>query len=251
MHILKCLAVDDEYLALNIIKEYVAKVPFLELVDTSKSALGALEILAAKEIDLIFLDIQMPDLSGLDFLKTLNNPPMVILTTAYQEYALSSYENDVVDYLLKPIRLERFLKAVNKARQLHELKNPLQQQAAAHPATMPPALASTIETPKDYTFLKSGYKSEKVFFKDIIYIEGQKEYITIHTKNKKYTIIQSLNSYNNSLPAGEFIRIHKSYIVSISKIEAIYGNTVELNGISLPIGRTYKEGVQKILGSGA
>lgn len=237
MQTIKCLAIDDEYLALNIIKRYVAKVPFLELTDSSKSALSAIEILAANEIDLLFLDIQMPDISGLEFLKTLKNPPLVILTTAYQEYALSGYENDVIDYLLKPIRFERFLKAVNKAREQLELRKSVPQQI-------------NIPLPKnhkEFCFIKSGYKSEKVFYKDILYIEGQKEYIYIHTKEKKYVKLQSMSSFMTELPDDEFIRIHKSYIVAANNIVAIYGNTVEIGQISLPVGRNYKDLVQKLI----
>lgn len=237
MQMIKCLAIDDEYLALNIIKRYIAKVPFLELTDTSKSALTAIEILAANEIDLLFLDIQMPDISGLEFLQTLKNPPLVILTTAYQEYALSGYENDVIDYLLKPIRFERFLKAVNKAREQLELRKSAQPQINI----------SLPKNQKEYCFIKTGYKSEKVFYKDILYIEGQKEYIYIHTKDKKYVKLQSMNSFMTELPDEEFIRIHKSYIVAVDKINAIYGNTVELGQISLPVGRSYKDLVQKLI----
>jgi len=237
MQTIKCLAVDDEYLALNIIKGYVAKVPFLELTATSKSALNAIEILDTHEIDLLFLDIQMPDISGIEFLKTLKNPPLVILTTAYQEYALSGYENDVIDYLLKPIRFERFLKAVNKARERLELQKSVQPQVSI--------LAP--KNQKEYCFLKAGYKSEKVFYKDILYIEGQKEYIYIHTKTKKYVKIQSMSSFVADLPDKEFIQIHKSYIVAADKIDAIYGNTVEIGEISLPIGRSYKDLVQKLI----
>ncbi len=237
MQTIKCLAIDDEYLALNIIKRYVAKVPFLELTVTSKSALSAIEILAANEIDLLFLDIQMPDISGLEFLKTLKNPPLVILTTAYQEYALNGYENDVIDYLLKPIRFERFLKAVNKAREQLELRKSAQPQNSI----------SLPKNQKEFCFIKSGYKSEKVFYKDILYIEGQKEYIYIHTKEKKYVKLQSMSSFMTELPDDEFIRIHKSYIVAAGKINAIYGNTVEIGQISLPVGRSYKDLVQKLI----
>ena len=237
MQMIKCLAIDDEYLALNIIKRYVAKVPFLQLTDTSKSALTAIEILAANEIDLLFLDIQMPDISGLEFLKTLKNPPLVILTTAYQEYALNGYENDVIDYLLKPIRFERFLKAVNKAREQLELRKSAQPQNSI----------SLPKNQKEFCFIKSGYKSEKVFYKDILYIEGQKEYIYIHTKEKKYVKLQSMSSFMTELPDDEFIRIHKSYIVADGKINAIYGNTVEIGQISLPVGRSYKDLVQKLI----
>ncbi len=237
MQTIKCLAIDDEYLALNIIKRYFAKVPFLELTDTSKSALSAIEILAANEIDLLFLDIQMPDISGLEFLKTLKNPPLVIITTAYQEYALSGYENDVIDYLLKPIRFERFLKAVNKAREQLELRKSAQPQNSI----------SLPKNQKEFCFIKSGYKSEKVFYKDILYIEGQKEYIYIHTKEKKYVKLQSMSSFMTELPDDEFIRIHKSYIVAAGKINAIYGNTVEIGQISLPVGRSYKDLVQKLI----
>ncbi len=240
MQTIKCLAIDDEYLALNILKRYVAKVPFLELTDTSKSALSAIEILAVNEIDLLFLDIQMPDISGLEFLKTLKNPPLVILTTAYQEYALSGYENDVIDYLLKPIRFERFLKAVNKAREQLELRKSVQPQISV---PLP-------KNQKEYCFIKSGYKMEKVFFKDILYIEGQKEYIYVYTKDKKYVKLQSMNRFITGLPDEEFIRIHKSYIVATNKIDAIYGNTIEIGQISLPIGRSYKDLVQKIIAPG-
>ena len=170
MQVIKSFAIDDEYLALNVIKGYADKIPFLDLCGTSKSPISALEILSNTKIDLLFLDIQMPDISGLDFLQSLKTPPLVILTTAYQEYALSGYEFDVIDYLLKPIRFERFLKAANKAREHLIMKDAI---GGNDPDDK--SVEKTVDTNKDYLFLKSGYKQKKVFFDDILYIQGQKE----------------------------------------------------------------------------
>lgn len=244
MHTIKCFAIDDEYMALNIIKGYAEKIPFLDLCGTCKSPIKALDFLTNTKIDLLFLDIQMPDISGINFLESLKNPPMVIFTTAYQEYALNGYEYDVIDYLLKPIRFERFLKAVNKAREQLNMKN-----AVLNNTTVQDIAPETVEQVKDYCFLKSGYKQEKVYYNDILYVEGQKEYINIYTKEKMYTRLQSMIDILEELPNNNFIRIHKSYIVALNKISSFYGNTIEINKKSLPIGRSYKEHVKKYLTS--
>jgi len=232
---IRCLAIDDEYLALKIIADYASKVPFLELVGVSKSALKALDTITNESIELLFLDIQMPEITGMDFLQNLQNPPLVIFTTAYQEYALEGYKYDVADYLLKPIRFERFLKAANKAQDQIVLRRNNS------------SISESFLESKDHFFIKTSYKSEKVLFADILYIEGQKEYVTFYTHKRKYTRLQSLKSLIEELPKGKFLRVHKSFIVSIDKIDAFYGNVIEIDNQKIPIGRSFKEEVLTIL----
>lgn len=242
---IRCIAIDDEYLALKIIADYVERIPYLELAATSKSALETLEILKEDRIDILFLDIQMPEISGLDFLAALSDPPLVIITSAFQEYALKGYDYDVIDYLLKPIRFERFLKAVNKARDQLALR----KQVPVAEGDMPAGNSSEDpgNPPGDYCYLKSGYRSEKVYYKDILYVEGQKEYISIYTTRKKYTVLKSLKTMLADLSGYPFMRIHKSYLVAMDKVDSWYGNTIEIGEVQLPIGRSYKEDVLQAL----
>jgi len=234
-----CIAVDDEYLALSVVEDYVSRIPGLNLIGKYKSALEAMELIQKQEVDILFLDIQMPDINGVDFIRTLTHKPKVVFTTAYQEYALEGYELDVIDYLLKPIRFERFVKAVNKAIELIKLNK------------KETALPVEIKTPnntlsKDYFFVKSGYKSEKVNFSDILYVEGLKEYINIYTTEKKYTRLDRLKNMEELLPSKDFVRVHKSFIVAVNKVKSFYGNTLEVDGENIPIGRSYKERVNKV-----
>lgn len=238
---IKCLAIDDEYLALKIVSEYVERVPFLELRGTFKSALKAFETIEAEGIELLFLDIQMPDISGIDFLKSLKNPPFVVFTTAYQEYALEGYNFSAIDYLLKPIRFERFLTAANKVREQVALRNGFEKPSLL--VNEP----STAMAEKDFCFIKSGYRQMKVYYSDILFAESIKEYVNIYTTERKFTKLQSLKSLFEELPAGKFLRIHKSFVVSVGKIDSFYGNTIEIGEHKLPIGRSYKEEVQKVL----
>ena len=224
--IVKCIAVDDEPLALDIIKDYISQVPFLKLVKTFNDGISVLEYLASNSVDLIFLDIEMGGLSGTQLLKTLQKKPKVIMTTAYRNYAVDAFDLDVTDYLLKPFSFERFLKAVEKS------CNSLKEEQNDH---TPPA------GDKDYFFVKSGYKILKVNFDDILYIEGLSEYIIIKTKTVNIITLQSFKNIEKNLPEQGFIRIHKSYLISLNKIDSVEGQNVSIAGKELPIGNKYKK----------
>ena len=228
---LNCIIVDDEPLARNLMTEYVSKVPFLSLQATCKNALEAMDALRQHSIDLMFLDIQMPDLTGMAFLRSLQKKPMVIFTTAYSEYAIESYELDVVDYLLKPITFERFLKAVDKASQLINSQKNIGS----------PSESIVQEAGRTFMFVKDGTKLVKVELDKIRYIEGLKDYVTIHTSDQKIVTLQRLKNLENILPSDKFVRIHNSYIVSLKAIEVVHTNDVQIGNQMLPISDTYKK----------
>ncbi|EDM37475.1 two-component response regulator [Pedobacter sp. BAL39] len=238
---LKCIAVDDEPLALDIIEDYVSKVPFLELVKRTENAIEALQMVQAGGIDLVFLDIQMPELTGIQFLKIANNKASYILTTAYSQYALESYDLNVSDYLLKPIAFDRFYKAVEK---VHN-----QQQKTAEPvavATQVPATpvaqsAAPANTIQDFIFVKTEHKIQKIQLDDILYIEGLKDYISIYTKTERVITLQNMKKMDETLPDGQFIRVHKSYIIALDKIESIERSRISICGKVIPIGDTYRD----------
>ncbi len=231
---LRCLIVEDEPLARNLLAEYVKKVSYLELVETCSNPLHALEVLRKNSIDLMFLDIQMPEITGITLLKTLQKKPLVILTTAYSEYALESYELDVVDYLLKPITFDRFLRAVDKAS--HRLSAP-----AAGPETTAP------EAERSFVFVKDGTKLVRVNFDDILYVEGLKDYVTIVTKAQKIVTLQRLKALETQLPADKFIRVHHSYIVSLKAIDSIHKGEVRIGAHVIPISDSYKTGFKEFI----
>lgn len=224
--ILNCLVVDDEPLARNLLSDYVKKVPDLHLVGTAENALNAMKLLRENQIDLIFLDIQMPELTGINMLKALQARPMVIFTTAYSEYALESYELDVVDYLLKPITFERFLKATEKVSQRSLVGEGSTNQLPVDPA---------------FVFVKDGTKLVKVLIKDILYVEGLKDYVTVHTTTQKIVTLQRLKTLESQLPEDQFIRIHNSYIVSFNAIHTIHKNEVQIGSAKIPISDSYKK----------
>jgi DNA-binding LytR/AlgR family response regulator len=227
-----CVIVEDEPLARNLLVEYVRKVPTLNLIEACSSAIAALEVLRKNSVDILFLDVQMPELTGISLLKVLHKRPLVIMTTAYSEYALEGYELDVVDYLLKPITFERFLRAVDKA--TLRLQAPPGVQAAQTPQPI-----VTAEQP--YVFVKDGTKLVKVVFDDILYVEGLKDYVTIHTKTLKIVSLQRLKTLEDQLPSDKFIRIHNSFIVSLNAIDVVHKNNVQVRNAMLPIGETYKK----------
>lgn len=242
MSTIKCIIIDDEPIARQYLSDYVAKMPQLELLKAFSRPQDAYVLIESGETELIFLDIQMPGLTGIEFIRTLQKKPAIILTTAYSEYAIEGYELDVVDYLLKPIRFDRFVAAVNKVMgRLSFLgdKNMVQVQDENRKS----------DIFRDFIFVKSGYKSVKVNICDILYVEGMKEYVIMHTSEKKYTKLDRMKNIENQLKGRGFVRIHKSYIVSVQNINAVFGNTVEVNGIQLPLGRSYKEEVNAILGT--
>jgi len=238
---IRCLIADDEPLAISLITDYVSRIPHLELVGSCKRATDIPGFIG--RVDLLFLDIRMPGLTGLELLRSLHEKPLVILITAYSEHAIEGFELDVEDYLVKPVTFGRFLQAVNKATLQFELKHrvvvPEKDSGENNPAGN--------DAGKDYFFVKSGFKSVRINFGDILYIEGLKEYVTIYTTgDRKFVKLAALKDLERVLPQGRFIRIHKSYIVAVDKVTASYGNTVELNQVSLPVGRIYKDDVIKV-----
>ncbi|MCP4459778.1 MAG: response regulator transcription factor [Cytophagales bacterium] len=231
---IKCMIIDDEPLAIEVLESYVSRLDELQLVATSTNAIKAFELLKKQSVDLLFLDIQMPKLNGIEFLKVLDPAPKVIFTTAYREYALESYDLNVLDYLLKPISFERFLKAINKMPN-SELALDISEQP--HEVDEEP-----------YIFMKADRKMVKVILKDICYIESLKDYIRIKTENEKDVVsLQKMSYMEEKLPHDLFLRIHRSYIVPIKKIDAFSSQGVQINGQEIPIGRNYKTEVMKIL----
>lgn len=232
---IRCLIVDDEPLAIEVLESYVKRLDDLELVGSCDNAVKAFEILKKEPVDLLFLDIQMPKLNGIEFLKILNPAPQVIFTTAYREYALESYELNVVDYLLKPISFERFLMAINKVFAVGHVSASAEEQSEAE---------------EPHFFIKADRKMVKIFLKDILLIEGLKDYIRIKTEQGKDVVsLQKMSYIEEKLPEDCFMRIHRSYIVPIKKIEAFSAQEVEIAGEKFPIGRNYKAAVAKVLNS--
>jgi two-component system LytT family response regulator len=220
---LKCIIVEDEPLARQILEGYISRIPFLDLQGSFEDALDAIEHLRGHHVDLMFLDIHLPGLKGITFLKTLTNPPAVIITSAYHEYAFEGYELNVLDYLLKPFEFERFLTAVNK------LKN---HKASDQPIT---------EAPKDYFFVSVQLRKVKIYFSEILYIESQKEYVKIVTSDKFYLTKMSTHEIEGLLPDSHFKRIHRSFIIAIHKVRSFNSEMVEINGSNIPVGRGYKD----------
>jgi two-component system, LytTR family, response regulator len=235
-----CLIVEDEPLARNLLTEYVKKVPFLNLVKSCSNPMEALEVLRNNPVDILFLDIQMPEITGITLLKILQKKPLVILTTAYSEYALESYELDVVDYLLKPVTFDRFLKAVDKASQRLSLP------AGPLPSTIVQEKKTGEPTP-DFVFVKDGTKLVKINFEDILYVEGLKDYVTIHTKVQKVVSLQRLKSLEMQLPPDRFIRIHHSYIIAVKAIDAVHKGEVQIGNTMIPISDTYRKAFKELI----
>jgi len=229
---MRCLIIEDEPLAAEVLEDYIRQVPQLELAGVCEDAIYALERLQQESIDVIFLDIHLPKLKGLEFLKTLPDPPQVILTTAYHQYALQGYELNVVDYLLKPIEFSRFLQAVNK------LQPPNNQST--------PAKTTTADT-RPYRFFNVNKKMVKVFWDDIFYIESLKEYVKIHTSEQAVTTKYQLGELEKELPEQHFIRVHRSFIVAIPHIQAFTSTDIEIHNTLIPIGRSYKQQVLHFL----
>jgi two-component system LytT family response regulator len=236
---LKCIAVDDEPLALDIIEDYVSKVPFLELVKRTENAIEALQLVQAGGIDLVFLDVQMPDLTGIQFLKIANDKASYILTTAYSQYALESYDLNVSDYLLKPIAFDRFYKAVEKVHNRH--KNKTEAVAVPAPVAVVAPVPAAIQQVQDFIFVKTEHKIQKIELNDILYIEGLKDYISIFTKTERVITLQNMKKMEETLPSNQFIRVHKSYIIALDKIESIERSRIAICGKIIPIGDTYRD----------
>lgn len=230
-----CLIIEDEPLAAEILQDYIAQIPFLECKAVCRDAIYAMRVLQNEKIDVLFLDIHLPKIKGLDFLKTLKNPPQAIVTTAYRKYALDGYELNIVDYLLKPISFNRFLAAVNK----------LRKNVNGEASLTPPASKSTVE--RGSLFINVNKKKIKIFLDEILYIESRREYISIVTNEKSVLAKFQLSEMEGHLDSGKFLRIHRSFIVAKEKVSAFNAVEVEINNQRLPIGRSYKGTVLKAL----
>jgi two-component system, LytTR family, response regulator len=231
---LRCIAIDDEELALELLVDNIRKVPYLELVAACNNPLEAIKVLQQQPVDLIFLDIQMPGLTGIQFIQTISKNYLFILITAYEKYALEGYNLNVVDYLLKPVELDRFIKACNKANELYQLRN--------HPKIS--------ETSADYFFVNVEYSLVKVQKSDISYVEGLKDYVKIHLRSDNKPVItrMSIKSVEEQLNSSQFIRIHKSYIVALAAISSVRKNSVFIGSIELPLGESYRDNLYAIIG---
>ena len=227
---IRAIAIDDEPLALEVISSHASQLDNVSLENTFSNPLDAFSYLSRNEVDLIFLDVQMPEMSGIDFIKTLSKPPKIILTTAYPDYALEGFELSVSDYLLKPIPFDRFVKAVVKV-----------QESIINKVGGEQLQKATVEDDQ-FIFVNTDYKSLRINFKDIIYIEGWKDYVKIHLENEEVLTLLSIKQLEEILPQSKFIRIHKSFIVAYSAIELVERNQVKVKGVFLNIGGSYKEG---------
>lgn len=235
MQKVRCLIVDDEPLALDLLESYVKRTPFLELVARSANAFEAMEVIANQVVELIFLDIQMPDLSGVEFSRTLKNGPKIVFTTAFEQYALDGFKVDALDYLLKPFNYEEFLKAANKAWEWFQLVDAQKQKTA----------------PLPYLFVKSEYKLVKIDLSEVLYFEGLKDYVKIHLQahNKPVLSLMSLKSLEEGLPPEQFMRVHRSYIVNLEKIDSVERSRIIIQQFAIVIAEQYREKFQQYLAS--
>jgi len=230
--LIRCIIVEDEVLAQQVIQSHLEQTKQFELVAICSNAKEATEILNTHEVDLIFLDIQLPGITGLQFLRSLKDPPLIVLVTAYTEYAFESYEFNIIDYLLKPVSFERFSKAVNKIVDGRLVAQVTKQKDHISPG---------------HIFIKSNNKFFKVNFSEITHIEGMKDYLKIHTSDYKLVTHQTMSEMEKILPEKQFIRAHKSYIVSVAYIKSIYGNSIELEKATIPVGSSYKDKVMELV----
>jgi len=253
---LRCIAVDDEPLALHLLTDYIRKVPFLQLVAACGDALDATKALQEKEVDLVFSDIQMPGLTGLQFIQSLAKKPMFILVTAYKKFAPEGFDLDVVDYLIKPVSLDRFLKACYKAQELHQLRTTAASTGTTAapgnaqgipPAAAPGTTAGNAPSP-DYMFVNADYSLVKILFADIIWAEGSGDYVKFHLRStpKPLLVRMSARALEAELPPDKFLRIHKSYIIAVNSITAVRKNSIFIGDLELPVGETYKEALRQI-----
>ncbi|MVN92465.1 LytR/AlgR family response regulator transcription factor [Mucilaginibacter aquatilis] len=238
---IRCLVVDDEPLALNVVEDYIAKIPFLQLVKATTSAIEALTLVQDGSIDLVFLDVQMPELTGIQFMRIANGKAKIILTTAYPEYALQGYELDAVDYLLKPIAFDRFFRAAQKV------------QATLFPSSAKPAEKEEVQQQaqsdisNDFIFVKTEHKIQKVYLNSILFIEGLKDYISIFTPTERIITLQNMKKVEDALPERHFIRVHRSYIVALNKIDSIERSRIFIGDKIIPIGDTYRDDFFKMV----
>jgi two-component system LytT family response regulator len=239
---IRCLVVDDEPLALHILEDYISKVPFLELIKATTNPIEALTLVQEGDIDLVFLDVQMPELTGIQFLRIANGKTKVILTTAYSQYALEGYELDVVDYLLKPIAFDRFFKSAQKAQGIIQ---PSVKQPIVEPVQQ--VQQQQQDFLSDFIFVKSEYKIQKVYLHQILFIEGLKDYISIFTPTERIITLQNMKKMEDTLPEKHFVRVHKSYIVALNKIDSIERSRIFIGDKIIPVGDTYRDNFFKII----
>lgn len=243
MRKIRAIAVDDEPLALDVIETYIEQIPEIELIAKCKNAIEANHLLKNEEVDLLLLDIQMPQITGIEFVKTLNNPPLVIFTTAYPNYAVEGFEVNAIDYLVKPISMDRFMKAINKAVELIRLKE--HEKESNEKANGAATSLSAEEEAHNFIYVKADKKLIKVAYDEIYYIEGLKDYVIIKRANDRIITLQTMKSLDKRLPPHQFQRIHRSYIVALNKIDAVVGNQVEMEIAgkrkSIPIGKIYRD----------
>jgi DNA-binding LytR/AlgR family response regulator len=238
---ISCIIVEDEPLARNLLEQYIQKVSYLHLVQSFSNPLIAIDFLRENKVDLLFLDIQMPEITGVNLLKILpQQKPLVIFTTAYSEYALEGYELDVVDYLLKPITLERFLKAVEKVAQR---LTPIKKESGEEKQEK----AVETEITPNFVFVKDGTKLVKIRLQDILYIEGLKDYVIIHTSHQKVVSLQRMKNLEEQLPNNQFIRVHNSYIISLEAIDAIEKEKVQIGKVFIPVSDTYRKSFKEFI----
>ena len=233
MEKIRCLLIDDEPPAIELLRKYISMIDQLEIVGTSHSAIKAFDLLKDKKVDLMFLDIQMPVLNGIEFIKTLKDPPAIILTTAYREYALDGYELDICDYLLKPIAFDRFLKAVYRYR---ERINPNSSESQT-------LIPSNVMNQPEHIFFNVNRTHHKVLLNDILYLESLKDYVRIHTVSDQLVVKGNLGSMMKQLPERLFVRIHRSFAIALSCIKSYNQNEVDIKGTKIPIGMSYREGL--------
>lgn len=248
MEKIRCLAVDDEPLALDILAKYINQLPSLTLVGTCTDALEALSLIQQGKIDLVFVDIQMPSLTGIQFLRVVNGKCKAILTTAYSEYAMEGYELDVIDYLLKPISFERFLKAVQKASSRFQDNTVVNNPMPERPKTIENKTPA-IEPQLDFIFVKTEYKIIKLSLSSILYIEGLKDYVSIYTTEERILTLQTMKKMEELLPSYRFVRVHKSYIISLEKINSIERQRIFIGRATIPIGESYYKDFIRLIGS--
>ena len=238
---IRCIAVDDESLALAVVENHIKKVSDLELLQTFDNAIAAFEFLQQHKVDLVFLDVEMPNLTGIDFLKTLENPPKAIITSAKKDYAADGFELNVVDYIIKPVTFERFLKAINKFKKYHDT------EVSGKEKTLKPNAADKSEKQKPFIYVNENKKMVKIMLSDILYIESIKDYVKIYTKEKTVMTKQQLSYFEENFPKDQFLRVHRSFLIALNKVEAFNASLIEINKKELPIGRSYKTEVLEIL----
>ena len=237
---MNCIAIDDEPLALDLLKDYIEKIPFLKLEQAFTNPIEALGYLQENKVDLIFLDVELPYLSGIEFVKCLHTKPLVIFTTAYEKYAMAGYDLEITDYLVKPIVFDRFLRAVNKA----YCQNKLNKNGNERVVSVPEK-----ETQSDFIMVKTGYNTININLNDILYVEGLKDYIKIHLPGKSVLTLNSLKKLQEMLPESRFVRVHRSFIVSLPKIDSIQRNRIVIGKTFVPVGENYKNAFKDMIAS--